>query len=221
VATDFGDLLTAGGRLAACGSNTRGIFSNGQSGSPDNNTIEYVTIASTGNSTDFGDTISAMSWAAACSSTTRGVIGGGYTASPINVIQYVTIASTGNTTDFGDLTLSTSLLGSCSSSTRGLFAGGYITGAGSGDTNNIDYITIASVGNAIDFGDLTQGTSSGQTEGLGGASSSTRGLFFGGAYSGNVIQYVTIASTGNSASFGNLPAAFSGLGCTSNAHGGL
>ena len=38
--------------------------------------------------------------------------------------------------------------GVCSSGTRGLFLGG-------GTVNVIQYITIASAGNAVDFGDLT------------------------------------------------------------------
>ena len=36
------------------------------------------------------------------------------------------------------------------SSTRGIFAGGYAPGI----TNLIDYVTIATTGNAKDFGDL-------------------------------------------------------------------
>jgi hypothetical protein len=42
-------------------------------------------------------------------------------------------------------------MGGCSSAIRGVFGGG-TTGSVS---NVIDYVTIASTGNAIDFGDLT------------------------------------------------------------------
>ena len=39
------------------------------------------------------------------------------------------------------------------SPTRGLFGGGY----GNDNSNVIDYVTIATTGNATDFGDLTVG----------------------------------------------------------------
>ena len=55
----------------------------------------------------------------------------------------------------------------------------------------MDYVTIASTGNAIDFGDLAA-----VTRRRAGAASSTRALFAGGRDSGGVdngCQYVTIA----------------------------
>ena len=51
--------------------------------------------------------------------------------------------------------------------TRGVFAGGYSPG----ETNIIDYVTIETLGNAQDFGDLTA-----ETEYPGGTSDRTRGL---------------------------------------------
>ena len=118
-----------------------------------------------------------------------------------NVIQYVTIATTGNAIDFGDLTLGRSNITGCSSTTRGIFAGGYTGGGLTNVSNVIDYVTIASTGNATDFGDLTLARFS-----PAGCSSSTRGLFAGGYGGGNVniIDYITIASTGNATDFGDL-----------------
>ena len=83
----------------------------------------------------------------------------------------------------------------------------------------MDYITIASTGNATDFGNLTAGK--GFTAGT---SNSTRGVFLGGyTNSGNVdnIDYITIASTGNAQDFGDLLAANQRGSATSNVHGGL
>ena len=79
-------------------------------------TIDYITIASTGNATDFGNLTAINYRNAACSDGSRGVIGGGAETSSnkYNTIQYVTIASTGNATDFGDLTESKYYLSSCS-----------------------------------------------------------------------------------------------------------
>jgi len=118
-----------------------------------------------------------------------------------NVIDYITIQSTGNATDFGDLTVARRNLGGLSDATRGVIGGGGGGGAGSGYTNIMDYITIATTGNATDFGDLTDLRSS-----TGGVSDATRGCF-GGGVSSNVIDYITIASTGNGTDFGDLSVA--------------
>ena len=83
---------------------------------------------------------------------------------------------------------------------RGVFGGG----ATPNRINNIDYINIASRGNALDFGDLTVGRSD-----CGSCSSEIRGIWTGGfddstpTYN-NQIDYVTLASEGNAIDFGNL-----------------
>jgi hypothetical protein len=107
-------------------------------------------------------------------------------------------------------------LAACASTTRGVFGGGVAASR----SNVIDYVTIASAGNATDFGDLLAATDE-----IGGCSSSTRGLFAGGisAVTGeriNVIQYITIASTGNTTDFGDLTAYIqSPAGCSSSTRG--
>ena len=81
---------------------------------------------------------------------------------------------------------------------RAIFAGGQ-----PGTTNTIEHVTIATEGNGTDFGDLTVG----RQTGLGGASSSTRGVFMSGfdpSSAINVIDFVTISSTGNAEDFGDL-----------------
>jgi len=72
-------------------------------GAVSDNTIEYITIASTGNSTDFGDLTITKTTRAAASSSTLGVWAGGQSAYD-NTIDYVTISTTGNALDWGDLT---------------------------------------------------------------------------------------------------------------------
>ena len=161
-ATDFGNATelrrNAGG---GGGSETRGIQANGIVVSSAVVTIDYVTIASTGNATDFGDTSTGIIHQSACSnSTTRYVITGGLGTGGDNVMQYVTIASTGNTTDFGDLTLSVSAHGAGGNSVRGISASGGLNKSGWADSDVIDYITIASTGNATDFGNLSAGSTS-------------------------------------------------------------
>ena len=83
--------------------------------------------------------------------------------------------------------------------TRGLFG----LGGHPSTVDSIDFITVSSLGNAQDFGNLTA-----STRNFGCASSSTRGLFCHGANGNgpaevNIISFVTIASTGNSTDFGD------------------
>ena len=83
--------------------------------------------------------------------------------------------------------------------TRGLFGlGGHPT-----TVDSIDFITVSTLGNAQDFGNLTA-----STRNFGCASSSTRGLFCHGANGNgpaevNIISFVTMASTGDSTDFGD------------------
>jgi len=176
----------------------------------------YLTYSTTGNSSTFGDLSTDRFRGCGFSSPTRGVFAGG--EGSFNQIEYVTIASTGNGTDFGDLTQVTAQSTGASSSTRGVSMGGYVEGSGPPFTNVISYVTIASTGNATDFGDLTISRTSG-----GGGSSETRAVNGGGenASTQNVIDYIEIASTGNAADFGDLTVGRYNVGGMSNAHGGL
>ena len=101
----------------------RGVIAGGYTGSAYVNTIEYVTIATTGNATDFGDLFLKVMGAAPMASTTRGVWAGGYSGSPtsdVNTIQYITIATTGNAVDFGDLSTAATKMTPCSDAHGGL-----------------------------------------------------------------------------------------------------
>jgi len=124
------------------------------------NTVDYITIGSTGNASDFGDLTASKTEIAACASTTRALVSGGYTGSAeVNVIEYFTIASTGNGTDFGDLLLAHSSGYAGSNKTRALFQAKAV----------INFVTIATLGNGTDFGDVADGTASaGASNGHGG-----------------------------------------------------
>ena len=227
---DFGDTTHARDKSGALSNNTRAVWCGGRDNvSTDNlvNIIDYITMATIGNASDFGDLAAAVQMCQGFASNTRGAIGGGQTPSDINVIQYITIGSTGNTTDFGDLTVTRSPGGGtgASSTTRGLFVGGGVPGGSNSDV--IDYITIASTGDATDFGDLAFVTNFAS-----GLSNNTRGVFSGfnntSAPGANTtfgqtphISYVTIASTGNITNFGDLAVKRYGIAAASNGHGGL
>ncbi len=115
-ATYFGDMtLNTYGHLG-CSSdatNDRGVFA-GSSSTPTNNTIDYITIGSTGNATDFGDLTVGGRGPAGTSNGSRGCYAGGHPGSRQLVIDYVTIMSAGNATDFGDLTETMHGSGGCS-----------------------------------------------------------------------------------------------------------
>jgi hypothetical protein len=220
--TNFGT-LNSGARVGNPGSfsnSTRGVVGGGEGAAPTyplTNIIDFITIATTGNASDFGDLLTANYTMGGTASSTRGVFAGGNTYPQTNVIQYITIASAGNATDFGDLTTTTRSRvsnGVVSSGTRGVFAGGLVGPLGS---NVIDFITIASEGNATDFGDLIATT----TNVTGAGSNSTRGVFGGGASNSNVIQYITIATAGNAIDFGDLTLGRIYVGGLSNANGAL
>ena len=206
---DFGDLTASGKAQSGASSRTRGLFA--ASDSPNSNRIDFITIASAGfDAQDFGDVASgSQRHANPVASQTRALFCGGYGgASPdtsnCNIIDHVTIAQTGDTKDFGDLSYKMTNGGSCASSTRGIVAGGQNPGY----VNNIDHITISSLGSAVDRGgDLTVARRT-----FGAASNSVKGIFFGGQ-SGpsnndnnltNTIDQLIIASNGDATDFGDL-----------------
>ena len=190
-----------------------GVFYGGYSGGI-LNTIQYVTITTTGNAASFGSLTTGSIGMAGCGSTTRGIKAGGTNAgfSAVNTIEYITFATTGNATSFGQLTSARLWIAGCNSSTRGLIGGG------DAPSNAIDYITIATTGNATSFGQLTVARGY-----LASCSSSTRGIWAGGtaASSSDVIDYVTIATTGNAITFGSLLTINGGsfAGCSSSTRG--
>ena len=85
--------------------------------------------------------------------------------------------------------------------------------------NNIDFITIASTGNAKDFGDLTAARAASQT-----GATQTRGVFVGGSPTADtrkVIDYVTISTAGNAIDFGESGFEVDIAASVSDSHGGL
>ena len=204
---DFGDLTLARRGTGAVASHTRGIWAGGYApGYQDR--IDFVTIASTANAIDFGNLDTTRFESSGVSNDTRGVYGPCENPSADQtVIQYITMATAGNATDFGDSTVATKKQASMNSTTRGLFAGGQNVPSPLAYYDIIDKITIASTGNAADFGDLTENVFM-----CTGVCDSTRGIRGGGAKSPspantNTMDYVTIASDGNAANFGDLTTA--------------
>ena len=243
-AVDFGDLNNTLRNGAGVSSKTRGIVGGGlffNSPSPGSsnqtyNVLDYVTIASAGNATDFGD-LSQSRQCTAIDNTTRGVFLGGYiypsapSNTAISTMDIVEIATTGNATDFGDLSQNTRQNGSVSNGHGGLEVGlqlpsvTYMPGSGRaffgggnapGEVDTIQFVTIPTKGNAVDFGNLTR------SDRLAGACSSlTRAIFLGGLDPKvDTIDYVEMQSQGNAADFGNLTNSVGfTTGCSSTTRG--
>ena len=140
---------------------------------------------------------------------TRGLVMGGGHPNCTDVIEYANIDSQGDFADFGDLTAATNRLkNACfASRTRGFAAGGG-SPAPNSYVNKIEYVTISSTGDGVDFGDL-----SGNYNESSSVSDSTRGVIYAG-YPGtiNIIDYITMASTGNANDFGDKTNGSTGAG---------
>ena len=219
-AQDFGDLSQTRLGPGSVASSTRAVFMTGYSGG-NVDTMDFVTIATTGNAVDFGNLADDdRHESAGVSNQTRGMVGGGQGSAISDRIDYITIASTGDSIDFGNLTLARRNATGVMSPTRGVFCGGRDnTPAPSTQQEEMDYVTIASTGNAINFGDLTVARGR-----MGSVCSSVRGVVGGGEGSpadSNVIDYITIASTGNAQDFGDMITASEGAsgGCSNSMRG--
>ena len=130
---------------------------------------------------------------------TRGLYAG--VQSPTKTIGYITIETLGSIADFGDLNVQRhNGVSSNSSRTRAIFGGGV-------SLSTLEYVTFASQGNGISFGNLVN---SDPREGGRGLSNSTRGIQFGGFDRPNAFAqpatmgYITMASTGTAQNFGDL-----------------
>ena len=160
--SSFGSLEVPGRKLYTGSNGTRGIYAGNRGnapGSPSTNTnhIEYVTLMTTGNAQDFGDLIVMRTQSnGSMTSSTRMVMQGGIDPSAVNTIDYISMASLGDSIDFGDVsTTMRELSSSTSSLTRGVFTTGS-TQPSAQANNAIEYITITTLGNSADFGDLTR-----------------------------------------------------------------
>jgi len=209
---------------------TRAAFMGGFQDQPVNNTsfntIDYITISSAGNAIDFGDLLAKLADGASnISSSTRqfsymGRRGGVNPSNSTDTIEFITYSSTGNSQDFGDSTSNLFYRPSgLSNSTRGIRGGGS-NNPSTGGINVIDFITMASEGDAVDFGDLATS----KLRYGGGIASPTRGIFLWGNTESsntlNTMEFITISTTGNAQDFGDLIKS-AGAGAAGNATRGL
>ena len=262
---NFGDAGANNMTSFGIGNNSRGIF--GVGGSPNTDTLEYVTIPSEGDSIDFGNLTSSRYGGARGNSSTRGIFMGGSSYS--NVIDYVEMPTLGNALDFGDLTVGNFLnVTSVNTKTRVFSLGGYVSPGV--NTAKVEFVTTSSKGNGISFGEMDRPNSTfpafsndtraiygggnlrpgsttkifkfnmftqGETTFFGdltqaryefaGSCSQTRGVFAGGQLpdspnaSANTMDFITMASLGNAIDFGEMSKVARNLTSLSDCHGGL
>ena len=224
-AQDFGNLTTSGRCPGGASSSTRALFA----GVNNSNVISYVQISTLGDALDFGDLTNVSgNRTASFSSPTRFVCMSRHSSPNQGVIDFLNIASKGNTVKFGNITFAGEGYGSAkmnrglSNSTRGLFAGGYQPNSPYPVVSFIDYVTIASEGNATNFGDMTSVRYNNMTTG-----SQTRGILAGGQGDQptftreKTIDSVEYATTGTAVHFGELSVAAGSGSANSDSHGGL
>ena len=217
--TEFGTDLGASQDSSASSANgIRGIFGNGTSYDAK---IQSITLTTTGDTSEFG-TLSQglyMGGGAGGGSPTRGFFFGGREQPPsttvVKDIETVSFASGGAASKFGDLTVGRRAIAAVTNSTRAVMCSGDLA---DGQINVMDYITITSEGNALDFGDITR-----QPHGYGaGGSSRTRGVITGCDSSPtDSIDFITFSTTGNATDFGDTTYASYLNGACSDLHGGL
>ena len=157
-ALDFGDLsvLNSCGGGNGCSNPIRGVIGGAltnPSSPVTTGIIDSVIISSKGNAVDSGELTFSRRNTSASSNSVRGVFGGGddtYT----DTIDYVTLASLGNAIDFGKLSTVRTNGAGAANHRRATFCGGapvYPAGV-----NIIEFVEIATTGDAQDFGDLVQ-----------------------------------------------------------------
>ena len=164
-AVDFGNLTGAFASKTAMSSPTRGVIYGGYT-HPSYVKNEFITIATTGNAVEFGDAHVSTSNrynAAGVSNSIRGLVAGGVTG-PGAITKYIEsyqLANLGTGVGFGDLSTTVRSKNGTASPTRGVFAGGRAPAdsdsSPSGPVNGIEYVSMQTEGDSVDFGDLTQG----------------------------------------------------------------
>ena len=224
---EFGDLLSFAYRHGgASSSDTRGVIFGGR-GAPGSchNIIQYLQIQTLGNALDFGDLqVTGRGQGANINSPIRGFSVGNcpYTEE----IQFVNISTTGNAIIFGDQIFGGGYQGGTSNSVRGVLNGGYMQD-GVTISNQKSFITMASEGNAQEFGDLTEGLSGGLSYSYNGATQ-VRGTCMGGLDNASspypsrtTVDAYNFESQGEITEIGDLSEGKRDGGMTTDSHGGL
>ena len=226
-ANDFGNLNNLPCTATGFSDATRAIYAGGYDArtSPYLRTraMTYVNIASIGNSSDFGETVEPGRRDTSFSNATKGFTCGASTPDASKRIEMSIIQTKGSTIDFGEMSGQATFEGAtnswngASSQTRGIIFSGKSSPTAA--KNVIEYLTLSSQGNSVDFGDIVNAGSNG---GSGACGNQIRGVVkTSSGNTGNILEYVTIATTGNTTDFGDLATGRRVYSSLCDAHGGL
>ena len=161
-ATDFGDLVTTGEQTMAS-SPTRGVGIGGYGvggSDPSGGRLsecQFITTHTLGNASEFSQLSEDRNDAIGVGNNVRGVFLGGGTpdGSQTDQITLVEHASLGTPTDFGNLSAISQSHAGTSNKVRAVRTNGFFGSPVSATTNRMEYVNIATGGNAVDFGDST------------------------------------------------------------------
>ena len=164
-AVDYGDLVTTGEQVMAS-SPTRGVGIGGYGVGPSAPSggrlteCQFITTHTLGNAFEFANLDKVRNDANGAGSNTRGVfMGGGGSPAQTDQITFVELASLGKPTDFGNLQSIGQSHACTSNQVRAVKTNGSTTPGG--NVNRIEFVNIATGGEAVEFGDATYtGTSS-------------------------------------------------------------
>ena len=160
-ALDFGDLISTGEQTMAS-SPTRGVGIGGYGVGPSAPSggrlteCQFITTHTLGNAQEFSELQQPRNDTIGVGNNVRGVFLGGGQNSPLSsqtdAIDFVEHASLGKPTRFGDLIAIAQSHAGTSNQVRAVKSQGYSGGAA---VNTMEFISIASGGRAVEFGDAT------------------------------------------------------------------
>ena len=199
-AVDFGELTDARGQqLAAMASGSRAMCTGGRNATTHFDTMDYVDIYTKGDALDFGELFQARGYFGGGSDGHRGVQNGGsLVPSPYtDVIDYQAIMTAGDATDFGNRVSAKGWSDNILVyKGRGVSIAGY---AGS-NQDACEYITIGTLGNAIDYGEYA-----GATRDFSAFEGGSRGIVANSPhYDEGDFQYFELTTGISSAHFGEM-----------------
>ena len=208
-AQQFGNSEQMQSAYSASSNGTRAVF--GAGGSPDQELMQYVTVASTGNAANFGHSnYSGVNTRAGWSGNGYGGnAGGGYPI--INTVDYYSVASAGNAQDFGDLSQNVR------SPAGGMGDGESFIICGGGDpgTQFLNRFSTATGNDGTNIGNIQYGHY--WAQGLSGGGDHERCVIGGGFGGEQSMQYFsTQGSSITAQNFGSLGYAGWGMGGSSN-----
>ena len=158
-AVDYGDLVTTGEQVMAS-SPTRGVGIGGYGVGPSAPSggrvteCQFITTHTLGNAFEFANLDKVRNDANGAGSNTRGVfMGGGGSPAQTDQITFVEFASLGRPTDFGNLQSIGQSHACTSNQVRAVKTNGSTTPGG--NVNRIEFVNIATGGEAVEFGDAT------------------------------------------------------------------